>query len=264
MTFVDGSDPQDYADALRPNTTLLYLESPSSVVYKQQDLAAVVAIAKQCGAATLCDNSWATPYFQNPLTWGVDLVVHSATKYLGGHSDIVAGVVVGSKARMEPLAEREGALLGAMLDPFAAWLLLRGLRTLAIRMERHQQNARRIAQALSDHPAIAVVHYPGLPADPQRELTRRQLHGTSSLLSIELKEQSREAAYRFVNALRYFGIGCSWGGFESLALPMGIPAHIVGGKPGETRWMIRLHIGLESADDLWADLQAALKPFQRG
>ncbi|HZP84522.1 MAG TPA: PLP-dependent aspartate aminotransferase family protein [Chthonomonadaceae bacterium] len=257
-SFVDGCDPNDYADAMQPNTTLFYLESPSSLLFKQQDLSALTGLAKERGIATICDNSWASPYFQNPLQWGVDLVVHSATKYLGGHSDIVAGVAVGSAERMTSLRNREGALLGAVLDPFASWLMLRGLRTLALRMERHQQNATRIAHALLNHPAVAAVYYPGLPTDPQPELTCRQLRGTSGLLSVELKAQSKEATYRFVNALRYFGIGCSWGGFESLAIPISIPARLVDKGEG-LRWIVRLHIGLESANDLWDDLESALK-----
>jgi cystathionine beta-lyase/cystathionine gamma-synthase len=258
VTFVDGSDPQDYVDAAQPNTTLFYLESPSSLVFKQQDLAAIAALAKARDIATICDNSWASPYFQNPLSLGVDLVLHSATKYLGGHSDIIAGVAVGSAERMNAMTMQEGALFGAVLDPFASWLLLRGLRTLALRMERHQQSATRIAQALLAHPHIAAVYYPGLPTDPQPELTRSQLRGTSGLLSIELKAQGSEATHRFVDSLRYFGIGYSWGGFESLAIPSTVPAQAVGGQGEEPHQLVRLHIGLESADDLWDDLESAL------
>ncbi|HLK58601.1 MAG TPA: aminotransferase class I/II-fold pyridoxal phosphate-dependent enzyme, partial [Chthonomonadaceae bacterium] len=257
-TLVEGSDPQEWADALRPNTTLFYLESPSSMIFKQQDLAALAALAKAHGIATICDNSWATPYFQNPLKLGVDLVLHSATKYLGGHSDVVAGVVVGKKERMQKMVWEEGCLLGAVLDPFASWLLLRGLRTLPIRMERHQQNAKRLAIALSEHPAVAAVFYPGMPSDPQHELTCRQLRGTSGLFSIELKTPGKDAIYRFVNALHYFGIGCSWGGFESLATAAAYPASTFGRPGDEYVWFVRLHIGLESADDLWDDLEQAL------
>jgi cystathionine beta-lyase len=257
-TLVEGSNPQDFADALQPNTTLIYLESPSSVVMKQQDLAAVAALAKERGIATIADNSWASPIFQNPIAFGIDLVVHSATKYLGGHSDIIAGVVIGAKERMTQLLWDEGCLLGAVLDPFASWLLLRGLRTLPIRMERHHQTTRQLANALLEHPKVANVFYPGLKNDPHPDLTHRQLRGTSGLLSIELKSQSREASYAFVNALRYFGIGCSWGGFESLALPMTVPARMIGGSDDSTHWVIRLHLGLESANDLWNDLEAAL------
>ena len=256
VTFVDGNDMQEWADALRPNTTLLYLESPSTLVMKQQDLSAVARLARSHGASTIIDNSWATPIFQNPLAHGIDLVVHSATKYLGGHSDIVAGVVVGNAERVRKLTFEEGCLIGAMLDPFAAWLLLRGLRTLPIRMERHQQSAKRIVNALREHPSVARVFYPGQPDDPQAELTSKQLRGTNGLMSLMLKKPGKEAAYRVVNALRYFAIGCSWGGFESLALPSLAPAAALG-EP-EPHWVIRLHIGLETVEDLWDDLNAAL------
>ncbi len=258
VTMIDGDEPEEWAAAARPNTTLFFLESPSSVVFRQQDLSAVAAIARAHGISTIIDNSWATPIFQSPIRHGIDLVVHSATKYLGGHSDIVAGVVVGSAERLRKLTFDEGCLFGAMLDPFASWLLIRGLRTLPIRMERHQKSARQIAGALAEHPAVERVLYPGLPNDPQCELTTRQLRGTSGLMSIVLKENRREAAHKVVDALRYFGIGCSWGGFESLALPMGVPASALRELGNETRWLIRLHIGLETVDDLWSDLDAAL------
>lgn len=259
VTFVDGDTVDDYARALQPNTKLLYMESPSSLLFRQQDLAGVAALAKEHGAATICDNSWASPYFQNPLRFGVDLALHSATKYLGGHSDIVAGVVVGNAERMKQLIFQEGCLLGGILDPFASWLLLRGLRTLPVRMERHQQSAKQLARALQAHPAVARVHYPGLDTDPQPELTARQLRGTSGLFSLELKEPGRAAAHRFVNRLRYFGIGCSWGGFESLAIPAALPNRAFGDHTPGSHWLVRLHIGLETADDLWCDLDNALK-----
>jgi cystathionine beta-lyase/cystathionine gamma-synthase len=258
-SFVEGSDPQEWADARRTDTTLFYLESPSTVVMRQQDLAAVAQIAKEQEIVTICDNSWATPYYQNPLRLGVDLVVHSATKYLGGHSDIVAGVAVGGAERMKKLIFQEGLLLGAVLDPFAAWLLIRGLRTLPLRMERHEKNAKQIAAALRGHPAVENVFYPGQPDDPQAALTRCQLRGTSGLMSLALKRDGKEAAIQLVNGLRYFGIGCSWGGFESLALPATAPAKLVGGSGEKPRWLVRLHIGLESVEDLWNDLYTSLE-----
>ena len=259
VTFVEGTDVQHWADALRPNTTLLYLETPSSVLMKQQDLQAVVGLAHQHGASTICDNSWASPIFQNPLLLGVDLVAHSATKYLGGHSDVLAGVVVGSRERMRKITFDEGCLLGAVLDPFASWLLLRGLRTLPLRMQAHQTSARRIANALSEHPAVAQVYYPGLSSDPQSALTHKQLRGTSGLLSFALKEQSKARAHQFVDGLRYFGIGCSWGGFESLALPFHVTPLAMGAPNGPGQWLIRLHIGLENVEDIWNDLESALR-----
>lgn len=256
VTFVPGTDPQQFADAILPNTRLIYLESPSSVVFRLQDLAAVAALARERGITTVADNSWASPYFQNPADFGIDLVLHSATKYLGGHSDIVAGVVLGPKAHLDGLKDQEGCLLGGILDPFAAWLMLRGLRTLPLRMERHQANGLAVARFLEAHPKIARVHYPGLPSHPQYELARRQMRGSSGLLSFELKDGGQAAAFAMVDRLRYFAIGVSWGGFESLAVPFGFPSEERG---GEMRWGARLHVGLETVEDLLEDLDSALK-----
>jgi len=259
VTFVRGTDAQEFADACRPNTKLFYLESPSTFVFHLQDLAAVSAIARERNVVTAIDNSWASPYFQNPVEFGIDLVIHSATKYLGGHSDIVAGVVCGPKAHMTELASLEGALLGGILDPFAAWLMLRGLRTLPVRMDRHQANALRIAEFLQGHRKIAAVHYPGLDSHPQRDLARRQMRGSSGLLSIELKEGGQAAAYAFINRLRYFHIACSWGGYESLAIAIPFPA-VKNGEPAVGGgWGARLHIGLETVEDLMEDLEQALE-----
>jgi cystathionine beta-lyase len=248
VSFVPGTDPQQFVDALRPSTRLIYLESPSSLIFHLQDLPAVAALARERGIMTAIDNSWASPYFQNPAEYGIDFVLHSATKYLGGHSDLVAGVVMGSKDRIAALASQEGALFGGILDPFAAWLLLRGVRTLPLRMERHQSSALAIARFLEAHPRVARVHHPGLPSHPQHDLARRQLRGTSGLFSFELSEPTREATARMIDRLHYFGIGVSWGGFESLALPFTV---------GE-RWHIRLSIGLETVEDLIDDLNQSL------
>jgi cystathionine beta-lyase len=267
VTFIPGTDSQQFADATTPATRLYYLESPSSLVFNLQDLAAVSALAKERDVITVIDNSWASPYFQNPLEYGIDLVVHSATKYLGGHSDIVAGIVAGGAKHMEPIKQQEGSLLGGILDPFAAWLMLRGVRTLGIRMERHQSSALRVAQFLDSHPKVARVYYPGLPSHPQYELGRKQLRGYSGLLSFALKDGGQEAAYRCVDKLRYFSIGVSWGGFESLAIPISFPPEkqASGSRPnavegkGASRWGARLHIGLETPDDLLEDLENALR-----
>jgi cystathionine beta-lyase len=261
VTFVRGTDPREFADACRPNTKLFYLESPSTFVFHLQDLAAISALARERSVITAIDNSWASPYFQNPAEFGIDLIIHSATKYLGGHSDIVAGVVAGPKRHIGPLSEKEGALLGGILDPFAAWLMLRGLRTLSIRLERHQQSAMRVASFLEQHPKVARVFYPGLPSHPQYELAKRQMRGTSGLLSVELKEGGQEAACAFVDRLKYFHIACSWGGYESLAIAIPFP-HATGGKeegmPG-CGWGARLHVGLETVEDLVEDLSQALE-----
>jgi cystathionine beta-lyase len=254
VTFVRGDDPDQFRAACRPETRLFYLESPSSLVFRQQDLAAVATIAREREILTVIDNSWASPYFQNPADFGIDLILHSATKYLGGHSDLVAGVVMGPRRHLDPLKAQEGQLLGGILDPFASWLMLRGVRTLPVRMDRHQQSALTVARFLERHPAVVCVHYPGLDSDPQHGLGRRQLRGTSGLLSFELKDGTRERACGALDRLHYFGIGVSWGGFESLATPLCLPDP----KGGPDRWGMRLHIGLETVEDLLEDLDQAL------
>lgn len=259
VTYIRGTDPQEFAEACRPNTKLFYLESPSTFVFHLQDLAAVAAIARERGITTAIDNSWASPYFQNPAEFGIDLVIHSATKYLGGHSDIVAGVVAGPKAHLDRLAAREGALLGGILDPFAAWLMLRGLRTLPVRMDRHQANALQVATFLEGHPKVACVHYPGLASHPQHDLIKRQMRGSSGLLSIELKEGGQPVAYAFVNRLKYFHIACSWGGYESLAIAIPFAERSAAGGSAGGGWGARLHVGLETVEDLVADLDQALE-----
>lgn len=252
VTFVHGADPSEFLGATRPNTRLYYLESPSSLVFHLQDLPVVCEMARDRGIVTAIDNSWATPYFQNPTEFGVDLVIHSATKYLCGHSDVVAGVVMGDRERMQKLTVQEGFLLGGILDPFAAWLLLRGVRTLGVRMDRHQQSAGRVADFLESHPRVARVYWPGLASHPQHELGRRLMRGNSGLLSVALKDGGREAACRMIDRLHYFGIGVSWGGFESLAIPMSFV------EPEGRLWGARISVGLEDVDDLLADLEQAL------
>ncbi len=256
--FAEGGSVADFERAVRPNTRLFYLESPSSFVMEQQDLEGIAALAKSRDIATICDNSWATPLYQRPLDFGVDLVVHSATKYLGGHSDIVAGVVVGKRERMLKLVREEGLLLGAVLDPFSGWLLTRGLRTLPVRLAQHAQNAATIAHRLFEHKSVARVYYPGMPDDKQPGLTAKQLSGRSGLLSFELKNTELTAAYKLVNSLKYYGIGYSWGGFESLALARRVSGEMFGVNEPD-RVLIRLHIGLEHVEDLWHDLESALE-----
>lgn len=255
VTFVTGVDPARYAAAIRPNTRLAYLESPTSGMFETPDLAALVKPFRERGIRTLHDNSWASPYFFTPLDCGVDLVVHSATKYIGGHSDVVAGVVVGRDAAIRDKVAKEAELLGATLDPFAAWLLIRGLRTLPVRMEYHQKSGLRIAAWLAEQPQVRRVHHPGLASHPQHAIARRQFRGFAGLFSFELHAQSAAATHALINRLRLFSIGVSWGGHESL---------VVGGRifdhdTEHPAWVIRLHIGLESTDDLLADLRQGLE-----
>jgi cystathionine beta-lyase/cystathionine gamma-synthase len=262
-TFVNGDNVAEIEDAIRPNTTLIYLESPSSLIFSLQDLDAVAKLAKSKGIATIIDNSWATPVFQQPLKYGIDVVVHSASKYLGGHSDVVAGALISKRQICGEIEEFERSMLGGIIGPFESWLILRGLRTLEIRMHRHQANAMAIADYLSKHPKVEVVHYPGLPTSPYYELAKRQMKGFSGLFSFELRTDIA-GIKRFLNSLRFFKIGVSWGGFESLAYA---PMISVAKEMTEDKWkeagirptLVRVSIGLENAEDLLADLEFALR-----
>lgn len=253
-TFVDGRDPADFERAARPETSLFYLESPSTGVFHLQDIAAVCAIAKPRGFSVVIDNSWATPVFQKPLALGCDLVVHSMPKYLGGHSDLVAGCAMGSRERIARLSEMEGSLLGGILGPFGAWLVLRGLRTLPIRMKEAMARGLAIARFLERHPKVARVNHPFLPSHPQHDLALRQMSGASGLFSFELKDWDAERVRRFIESLRLFQLGVSWGGHESLVMLPGVHSR----KDLERPSAIRLSVGFEPVDALQEDLEQAL------
>lgn len=254
-TYVAGGDPQPFIDAFQDNTKLLYLESPTGGTMDVPPVRALAQFAHERGARVILDNSWATPYFFRPLEHGVDLVVHSATKYFSGHSDVVAGVVVGRDADLRREVHAEAEFGGATLDPFAAWLLVRGLRTLALRMEAHQQSGLAVARLLAESPDVATVFHPGLPSHPHHATAAEQFSGYGSLFGLVLADNSGARAKRFVDHLRLFGIGASWGGYESLAI---LGPWLPDGAGG-TSWLIRLFIGLESLDDLLADVKGALR-----
>jgi cystathionine beta-lyase/cystathionine gamma-synthase len=251
-TLVDGRHLDCIEKAIRPNTSTLYLESPGTFFFDIQDIEAICKLAHSHSITTICDNSYCTPYFQKPSRFGVDLVVHSATKYLGGHSDLLAGVVCGSAERIDNLSRSECELLGATLDPFAAWLLIRSLRTLALRMEHHQANALKVASMLHAHPLISDVFYPGLPTHPSQNLIQKQMTGSSGLMSFFPKQQDPQKIFSFIDALKLYRIGCSWGGHESLAIPLEVF------RDSQPKWLIRMSIGLENSEDLIADLKEAL------
>jgi cystathionine beta-lyase/cystathionine gamma-synthase len=256
VEFVDGGDPVAVARAL-PGARLLYLESPSSWIFGTQELARLASLARSHEVVTVIDNSWASPIFQRPLDHGIDLVLHSASKYLGGHSDVVAGVVAGSRDLIAALDETAFPYLGAKLSPLDAWLLVRGLRTLPLRMRRHHESGLAIADQLAGHPAVVRVLHPAFSNEPGRAT----LSGWSSLFAIELAETVSIRA--FCDALRMFKLGVSWGGHESLAFPAEVGLQQAGGINSlrdfdVPRRLVRLHVGLEEVDDLWADLQHAL------
>jgi len=250
-------DPASVERALRPETRLVWLESPGTMTFRVADVAAIAGVAREAGALTCMDNSWATPLLQKPLRAGADLVVHSATKYLAGHSDVVAGAVVSTEELMREVFYRAFLLNGAALGPFDAWLLLRGLRTLPVRLRQHEADALEVATFLEGHPAVARVNHPALGDDA--ELAERRLGGWSGLFSFELARDDFDAVRTVIDALERFRIGVSWGGVESLVLS---PRNAVNAErlreKGIPPSLIRLSIGLEGADVLIRDLERAL------
>ena len=261
VDYVDGSDPDAVAAAL-PGARMLYLESPTSMVFDLQDVPLYASIAREHGVVTVIDNSWATPLFQKPLAHGIDLVLHSASKYLGGHSDTVAGVVAGAAALVQRINERTYPYLGAKLSPFDAWLLIRGLRTLPLRLPQHMKSAIRIAERLKGHGSVERVLHPAWSNHPGRATLR----GTSGLFSFEVTDEIDIPA--FVDALRLFRIGVSWGGHESLVVPALASLQQTPGANSIDRFgvsarLIRLHVGLEDVEHLWADLAQALDRAKR-
>jgi cystathionine beta-lyase/cystathionine gamma-synthase len=259
VDFLDGRDVQAVESAL-PGASVLYLESPTSMVFETQDLGRLAAAARSAGVVSIADNSWASPIFQRPIEHGVDLVVHSASKYLGGHSDVVAGVVAGRRDLIERINQAAFPLLGGKLSPFEGWLLVRGLRTLPLRMRRHQESGLLIAKRLAEHLRVKRVHHPLLKVDG---LDIGTLEGASGLFSFEI-DGDKEQVRRFCNALELFKLGVSWGGHESLAFPAAAGLVQAGEHNplaffGVAQETIRLHVGLEDPEDLWSDLARALE-----
>lgn len=257
-TYYDPLVGAGIAALIEPETRLIFLETPGSLTFEVQDIPAITAIARTRGIWTMLDNSWATPLLFPALIHGVDVSMMSLTKYVGGHSDGLMGSLTTSKALWPRL--RHGAYqLGQSVSADDCALMLRGLRTLEVRLERHGQNALKVAQWLQSRPEVARVLCPALPDDPGYALWSRDFNGLSGLFSITLKDADDAARARFVDALQYFGIGFSWGGFESLAVP-GDPAGIRTATTWDDRHpLVRLHIGLEDAEDLIADLDQAFR-----
>jgi cystathionine beta-lyase len=259
-TMVAGDHAENFEAAIQPNTKVIYLESPNSFTFDLQDLAAVCAIARRHGIVTVVDNSYCTPLFQKPIAFGADLVVYSGTKYFGGHSDIVAGIVCGSRAMIKKIFHSEYMTLGASISPFNAWLMLRGLRTMPIRMKTVGESTLKIAQWLEQHPKIERVYYPFLPSHPQHELAKKQMTGGSGLFSIALKTNNMEEIERFCNSLKRFLIAVSWGSYESLIFPACVTldaGSYAQGAVGAN--MVRVSIGLDEPEVLMADLDQALQ-----
>jgi cystathionine beta-lyase len=264
VEFFPPAGAPNLAERLRPNTRLIYVESPGSLTFEVLDLRAVAELGQAHGVATLADNSWATPIFQKPIALGFDMVVHSGTKYIAGHSDLTLGLLACSEAMYEKIKPM-AVLLGACLAPDDAYLALRGLRTLPLRMTQHQDSAMKIARWLQGRPEVREVMYPGLPDFPGHALAQGQQTGFSSLFSFRLQPGSDAARHAFVDTLELFLIGVSWGGFESLMLPLETS------YKDEPEWRarrkldddtFRTSIGLEDPDDLIADLEKGLAAWR--
>ncbi len=259
-TFVDGTDIANIEAALQPNTTVLYLESPNSLLFSIQDLAACARLAKSRKITTIIDNSYASPLFQNPIKYGIDLVVHSATKYLNGHSDVVAGVVCGSNEKIRKIFAGEYMTLGGIISPHDAALLIRGLRTLEVRLRRSNESSLKIANFLAAHSKVERVLHPLLPSFPQYALAAKQMSGTGGLFTVYFKAESMEKMEAFVQQIKRFLLAVSWGGHESLIMPTIAFYHIPGRDDSPLPWnIVRFYVGLEDPDWLIEDLEQALK-----
>jgi cystathionine beta-lyase/cystathionine gamma-synthase len=243
----------------RDNTRVIYVESPGTMTFKMLDLKRVSEFARQGGIITMIDNTWATPMFQKPIDLGIDISLHSCSKYIGGHSDVVAGAAISSRENIRKIWENEYMLRGGCIGPFEAWLLMRGLRTLPVRMQKFQENAMKVAEFLHNHKSVERVNYPGLPSDSGYELGKKQLKGYSGLMSFEVKTEKFEEIAGIIDACRVFKIGVSWGGFESL-----ITSPYNGENYRELKEsrispsLIRISVGLESVDSMVGDLEQAL------
>lgn len=252
-TFVDTRDIAAVKAAWQPETTLLYLESPGSILFRLQDLTALSAFAHEKGAMVAMDNSYSAGLIQQPSRFGVDIVVHSATKYLCGHSDVVAGALACNEEHYAKLMVGEVALIGATLAPFNAWLMLRGMRTLGLRMAQAEKVGNAMAAFLRQHPRVTAVNHVD-DQHPQADLWRKQMTGSGGLLSFEIQDPTEDRMHAFADTLELFQLGVSWGGFESLCVPI----HLKLPSWTEPQWVIRLYCGLEDPADLIQDVERGL------
>jgi cystathionine gamma-lyase len=260
--YTEDASPAGFAKILSPKTKLVWIETPTNPLLQIIDIAAIAELAHKRGAWFAVDNTFASPYLQQPLKLGADLVVHSTTKYLGGHSDVVGGAVIGRKELLDPIAFYQNAA-GGVPGPFDSWLVLRGIKTLAVRMDRHCANAAALADWLKGHPRVARVHYPGLESHPNHDVAKRQMRGFGGMISLSLKG-GRDEALKLLKGTKLFSLAESLGGVESL---IGHPATMTHASiPAEVRaargvddGLVRLSVGIEDADDLRADLEQALR-----
>jgi cystathionine gamma-lyase len=262
FTYADTTDAASVEEALGPETRLLWIETPTNPMLTLSDIAKLSEMAHERGAFVVVDNTFASPYFQNPLALGADIVVHSTTKYMGGHSDVVGGAAATSNEEFQEGIKFYQNAAGAVPGAFDSWIVLRGLKTLAVRMRQHEENALAVAEFLQDHPEVETVHYPGLPDHPQHELAKKQMSGFSGMVSFTLKGGA-EAAYAAVQKTRVFHFAESLGGVESLVTHPATMTHAAIPREqrearGVTDGLMRLSVGIEDKEDLIADLDSAI------
>lgn len=260
-TFVNATDASSYAEAVRPETKLFWIETPSNPLVSITDIAGVVEIAKASGIATIVDNTFATPFNQRPLDLGANAVIHSATKYLGGHSDVTAGVIVGSKEILENVRHGANKYFGGNIAPQVAWLVLRGIKTLALRMERHNANAFAFANMMTSYPKVKAVYYPGLESHQNYEIAKRQMRGFGGMVGVDVG--SAKAAKSLVNNLKVCTFATSLGGVETLVQPVALMTHATltpdeRARAGISDGLLRISVGIEHIDDICQDIYDAL------
>lgn len=261
-TFVDAANAENYAAAVRPETKLFWIETPSNPLVSITDVARVGEIAKAHGVITVADNTFATPFNQRPLELGIDAVIHSATKYLGGHSDLTAGVLVGSEDLVEKARHGANKFFGGNIAPQVAWLVLRGIKTLGLRMDRHNANAFALANVLTEHTKVKAVHYPGLRSHPNHEIAKRQMRGFGGMVGIDVG--TAQAAKTFVDKVKVCTFATSLGGVETLVQPVALMTHATLTRQerhnaGISDGLLRLSVGIEDHDDLYRDIRQALE-----
>ncbi len=262
VTFVDTSDLEQIKGAIKPNTKVVYIETPCNPVLRLADIKGSAEIAHNNGASLIVDSTFATPYLQNPLDLGADVVVHSATKYLGGHGDIVGGIVVGSKETIAEIRDPHLKFFGGIISPNDAWLIIRGLKTLGLRMKTHCENAQLVAEYLEDHPMVEKVYYPGLPSHPQHELAKKQMRGFGGMMSFDVKG-GFEGGKTVMNNVKLISLATSLGSIDSLIQHSPSMSHFTMSKEerekvGIMDGQVRLSVGVEEAENIIADLDNAL------
>ncbi len=259
-TYVKGNKISDFEEAIRPNTKLIYIESPSSVMMTLQDIKGVSDLSKKYNIKTAIDNTFCTPIYQKPLELGIDMSIHTLSKYMGGHADLIGGVIVCKDEHlMKKISSNERELLGGIMGPMEAWLVLRGLRTLPVRLKQHVESSMKIAEFLESHSKVEKVYYTGLKSHPQYDLVKKQMMASTGLMSFTLK-CSVDETKAFVNRLKLFKIGVSWGGFESLAtMPyLKYTKDQLEFYGGENK-IVRICIGLDKCENLIEDLSQSLE-----